>query len=130
MDLNPNILPQLDTVLSRCSYLEQLLGLCGQAGLQTDDWVRKNRQCRDRTMAIRQAYFPSAPPPQMQTFNHPLNDDHYQILNQVLQGASVADDAIAQAQAAGVTVTKHYNDNARLKQIAEGVKRAFFPNRP
>lgn len=127
--LPPDAAGSLVTVLERCSYIEQLLGLCGRAGLQTDDWVRRNRKSRDSASLMYSSYVGSLPPANPAPFQHPLTDEHYQLLNAILQGCSTVDEGIAQAQAAGVNVTKLAADNERRKQLASGLKASFFPDR-
>jgi hypothetical protein len=62
--------------------------------------------------------------------SNPLTDDHYQVISNVLQGCSVQEEILGLCTQAGLDVSKYVTDNNRRKQLAAGLKKAFFPNNP
>ena len=65
-----------------------------------------------------------------QTSSHPLTDEHYQVLNSILQGCSMIDELLGKCQQAGLNVDTHVKANQQRKLLATGIKSAFFPDQP
>lgn len=62
--------------------------------------------------------------------SHPLNQEHYDLLNNVLQGCAVIDQLISQCQQASLNVDTHVRKNYERRKLATGIKQQFFPNHP
>jgi hypothetical protein len=62
--------------------------------------------------------------------SHPLTDEHYHTLSSCLQGCNLLDELLAKAQSAGLNVDQHVRANNQRKSLANGLKQAFFPDRP
>ena len=60
----------------------------------------------------------------------PLTEEHYHSLNSALEACSLADELIGRCQSAGLDVNKQVRRAREQRQIAEGIKREFFPHRP
>jgi hypothetical protein len=61
---------------------------------------------------------------------NPLTDPDCDLLNNILQGCAVQAELIRKCVEAGLNVDKYQADNLRRTQLASGVKKSFFPNRP
>lgn len=62
---------------------------------------------------------------------NPLTNEHCDLLNNVLQGCALQADLLARCQQAGLTgIDGFVKDNNRRAQLAQGLKQAFFPDRP
>lgn len=61
---------------------------------------------------------------------NPLTNEHCDVLSNALQWCAFQDELIAKCQQAGLNVDKYVQDNNRTKQMAAGIKAAFFPDRP
>lgn len=60
----------------------------------------------------------------------PLSRDHLDKLNQVLQSAAETDRLISQLRNAGLPVDQAASENEQQRQLAAGLKAAFFPGEP
>lgn len=60
----------------------------------------------------------------------PLTEEHYQTINAVLEGCSMIDELLHKCQSAGLNVDAQAKQNQQRKQLASGIKAAFFPDRP
>jgi hypothetical protein len=66
----------------------------------------------------------------MNADSHPLTDDHYQKLQQVCTSCGKTAGILEKAKAAGLPIEQAEAENANNLQLAQGLKAAFFPNRP
>lgn len=66
----------------------------------------------------------------MDDYRNPLNDTHCACLDNVLQSIAQTAETIRRCKDCGLPVEQAEAENNRQRDIAEAIKRKFFPERP
>lgn len=61
---------------------------------------------------------------------NPYNDQHYDLMCQGSRSCAQTAELLERLQRAGLDTSVQIGENAIQKQIFEGLKREFFPDRP
>jgi len=62
--------------------------------------------------------------------NNPYNDQHYELMCQGARSCAATQDLLERLQRAGLDTSVQLGENNIQRQIFEGLKREFFPERP
>lgn len=60
---------------------------------------------------------------------NPLTEEHYELLNKVCQSCTVTEELAGKCKRCGIEVDELLEKNRAQKQMAEQIKKEFFPLR-